>query len=137
MPIEFSGSLLQKNRNQNAGTSSFFHLVDAIDINFSVEKILENGGEFIPPEPAPGTKYIIRDKNNEPGIPTPINGPFDSGDVVMWDGNAWVVYLDVSNPKTNHGVVFDKRTEKFYQYTPANGWVAIITSKSSLDGGTF
>lgn len=136
MPIEFSGSLLQKNRNQNAGTNSFFHLVDAIDINFSVEKILENGGEEIPSEPAPGTKYIIRDKDQEPGI-SPANGVLGSGDVVMWDGNNWVIYLDVSNPKTNHGVVFDKRTQKFYQYTPTNGWVPIITGKSSLDGGTF
>jgi hypothetical protein len=43
--------------------------------------------------------------------------------------------MDVSNPEMNNSIVYDKRTQKFYQYTPSSGWVAIVAG--DINGGTY
>jgi hypothetical protein len=58
-----------------------------------------------------------------------------NNDIVMWNGINWEIYMDVSNPEMNNSIVYDKRTQKFYQYTPSSGWVAIVAG--DINGGTY
>ena len=130
MPINFTDKLEQTNRQQNVSTGAFFHLMSAMDVDFTVEKIIQPL-EDTAIISANGVKYVVL----EPFGALSPSGAND-GDIVIYLDGMWQVYTDVSNPETAYPIIFDKRTQKFYQRTN-NEWIPIINSKSSLDGGTF
>jgi hypothetical protein len=134
MPIEFTDTLLQQNRQDNVRTPSFFHLASSLDIDFSVEKII-SPRESTSVSAISGNKYILL---GPPSDHASLTVPYaDNGDVVIYLGGMWQLYIDVSNPETSAPIIYDKRTEKYYHHTPTHGWIPIVNSKSSLDGGTF
>lgn len=131
MPIKFTDTLQQANRQANVSTDAFFHLVSSVDVDFSVEKIiLPNESTGI--SSTNRTKYVVLEPFNALSV-----AGAEDGDIVIYLDNAWQVYVDVSNPETGNPIIYDKRTEKFYHHTTSNGWVPIINSKSVMDGGTF
>lgn len=131
MPISFPSSLIQADRkNRVTGVSNFFHIVEAEDINYAVEKILKQG-DLPLPNPQLGDKYLLFSVDTF----QPENAMVY--DIVMWDGTKWIVYLNVRNSKTPFGLVFDKETKKFYHYVDTQaGWLPLLRS-GSVDGGTF
>ena len=133
MPLSMPSSLIQDARSDRvASDESFFHLVQSVDVDHSVDLINDGVGDSIPPE-IYGRKAIIKNASNSQISPLDLG----NNDIVMWNGTRWEIYMDVSNPEMNNAVVYDKRTQKFYQYTPVNGWSAIIDGKSVVDGGTY
>jgi hypothetical protein len=135
MPIELTDRLSQQNRLQNLSTSAFFHLANAVDIDFSVEAIIGSGEVGVPILYQPNKKYVLLGPPNQHASLS-VPGAQD-GDIVIYYNNVWSLYVDVSNPETSAPIIYDKRTERYYHHTPTNGWIPIINSKSSLDGGTF
>jgi hypothetical protein len=134
MPIEFTDTLLQQNRQANVRTPSFFHLASSLDIDFSVEKIIA-AKEITPVTNVTGNKYVLLGPNADHWSISLADS--DNGDIVIYLDGQWQVYIDVSNPETSAPIIYDKRTERYYHHTPTYGWIPIINSKSSLDGGTF
>jgi hypothetical protein len=57
-------------------------------------------------------------------------------DVVRHNGTEWQIFKSVGNSETNYGIVYDKRTQLFYQYDSSNGWKPLLRS-GKIDGGTF
>jgi len=132
MAITFTTNLTQSDRNSRvlSNPSTFYHLLDGEDINYAVEKMLVGSEQPDQPYTA-GQKYLL--------LSTAYLSPAGSNvnDIVMWDGNKWVVHQKMTNSKTPFGLIFDKRTKKFYHYVDAStGWVPILRS-GSVDGGTF
>lgn len=131
MPIELSTSVTQSDRsNRVSNPIAFYHLIEGADVDLSVEKILESGDTFNTP-PKLGDKYILLSFDSISPPNTSLN------DIVIWNGNEFVLHQKMTNSKTRFGLVFDKRTKKFYHYVDATtGWVPILRS-GSVDGGTF
>lgn len=127
-----SSTLIQDDRKDRATSSNFYHLMHSADVDHTVELINDGYSDAIPAEQY-GKKAIV--KNAGSSQITVQN--LGNNDIVMWNGTEWEIYMDVSNASTNNGIVFDKRTQKFYQYTPVNGWSAIVDGKSTVDGGTY
>lgn len=135
MPISFQADIEQQNRANNVTTSAFFYLMDLSNVELEVNKIIENVEEIA--EPIIGIKYIIRDKDNRPPAFQSLQSILGSGDIVKYGfSGQWEIYKDVSNSKTDNGLVYDKRTKKYYQYDSVNGWKPILRS-GAIDGGTF
>jgi hypothetical protein len=130
MAIRIGDTIEQSNRENTVRTSDYFYVMDGSDINFAVEKILENSGETI--SATVNTKYIVRNVSSSPiSLPNLANN-----DVVRYNGNEWQIFKSVGNPETDYGIVYDKRTQLFYQYDASNGWKSILRS-GKIDGGTF
>ena len=128
-----SSTLIQDDRKDRATSqSNFFHLIHSVDIDHTVDLINDGYSDVIPPQQY-GRKAIVK---NAASSLISVDG-LGNNDMVMWNGVEWEIYMDVSNSLTNNTVIYDKRTQKFYQYTPANGWSAIIDGKSVVDGGTY
>lgn len=134
MPIEFTDTILQSNRQSNVKTSAFFHLASALDIDFSVEKIIA-AGENTSYVSASNNKYVLLGPPAQHATITVAGA--DDGDIIIYYNGQWQLYIDVSNPETSAPIIYDKRTERYYHHSPSNGWVPIITAKSPMDGGTF
>lgn len=132
MPISFTDRIQQANRKNNISTDAFFHLMASVDIDFSVEKILLPSDNYTAVVIAEGKKYVVI----EPFTALTVSGAED-GDIVIYANGAWSIYLDVSNPETSAPIIYDKRTQRYYHHAPNDGWLPIITSKSTMDGGTF
>lgn len=138
MPIRLADTLKQFGREGSVGSSGYFPLVESQDVNFSVEMIVESGdcvGNIDTSSSGIGKKYII----GPTSCLTPTTTPtIDTWDIVMYTQTGWEIYQDVSNTETNHGIVYDRRTQKFLQYSGSStlGWVSIIRS-GGIDGGTF
>lgn len=131
MAISLSDALEQANRNNTVRTSEFFHLVSTSDINFSVEKIAENSSDSTPQ--VFDARYVIKDVNSSPIGALQY---LENNDIVRWTGSEWVIHKSVNNGETNFGIIYDKRTQLFYQYDPTNGWKSLLRS-GKIDGGTF
>lgn len=141
MGIPFTANLEQQGRRGNVTIpGSFFYLTDISDVDISVEKIINDSGD--PIEQILNYKYIILDVNNMPPSLLGLSGTIGNGDIVrfIYDSSTnlygWELYKDVSNSKTDNGLVYDKRTKKYYQYDSVNGWKPILRS-GAIDGGTF
>lgn len=134
MPIEFTDTLLQQNRQNNVRTPSFFHLASSLDIDFSVEKIIA-ANENTPVSAITGNKYVVLGPPNQHASLTVAYA--DDGDILIYLDGMWQLYIDISNPETSAPIIYDKRTERYYHHTPTHGWIPIINSKSTMDGGTF
>ena len=137
MPITVSDTIQQFGRDGILGSSAFFPLIESQDVNFSVEMVVESGdcGSLDTSPSGLGKKYIIGPTSCLTPTTTPAT---DTWDVVMYTQTGWIIYQDVSNTETNHGIVYDRRTQKFLQYSGSStlGWVSIIRS-GGIDGGTF
>jgi uncharacterized protein (DUF2344 family) len=131
MAISISDTLEQSNRNNTVRTSEFFHLINTSDINFSVEKIAENSSDTA--AQVFDARYVIKDINSSPIGALQY---LQNNDIVRWTGSEWVIHKSVNNAETNFGIIYDKRTQLFYQYDPANGWKPLLRS-GKIDGGTF
>jgi hypothetical protein len=130
MAIRIGDTLEPANRENTVLTSDYFYVVDGSDINFAVEKILENSGESI--SATVNTKYIVRTVSSSPiSLPN-----LADNDVVRHNGTEWQIFKSVGNSETNYGIVYDKRTQLFYQYDSSNGWKPLLRS-GKIDGGTF
>lgn len=134
MAIELASSLRQLGRKGNVSTSAYFPLVESQDVNFSIEKVMVTGSTLNTPF-ATGQKYIIGHGSNL----TPPDA--DTNDVVRYTGlpspNEWELYLDVSNSETNYGIVFDRESKLFLQYSSdEQRWIPMLRS-GMIDGGTF
>ena len=130
MAIKIGDTLEPANRENTVMTSDYFFVVDGADINFAVDKILENASETI--SATVNTKYIVRSTSSSPiSIANLANN-----DVVRHNGTEWQIFKSVGNSETNYGIIYDKRTQLFYQYDPTNGWKPLLRS-GKIDGGTF
>ena len=130
MALRIGDNIEQSNRENTVGVSDYFYLMDGSDVNFAVEKILENGSESV--ETVVNYKYVVKN-----ALSSPISPPdLGNNDIVRYNGNEWEIFKDVSNTKTNFGIIYDKRTQLFYQYDSTNGWKSLIRS-GKIDGGTF
>ena len=131
MAIRLGDRIEQSGRENTVGLSDYFYLMDGADVNFAVESILEAAGD--PVQNEVNNKYIVRNANNTPISPAGLG----NNDIIRYIGNGvWEIFKDVSNTKTNFGIVYDKKTELFYQYDSTNGWKSLIRS-GKIDGGTF
>jgi len=131
MPLEFSSSFTQDSRKSRVSSpDTFFHLMHSVDVDHAVDLINDGIGDFAPPE-IYGRKAIIKNATSSFASPEGLA----NNDIVMWNGTNWEIYMDVSNPEMNNSIVYDKRTQKFYQYTPSSGWVAIVAG--DINGGTY
>lgn len=134
MAIELASSLRQLGRKGNVSTSAYFPLVESQDVNFSIEKVMVPGSTLTTPL-ATGQKYIIGKSSPLAVANATVN------DVVRYTGfpepNNWELYLDVSNPETNYGIVFDRERKLFLQYSSDDQeWIPMLRS-GMIDGGTF
>lgn len=133
MPLVISSNLTQDSRRERVKSDDdFFHLAHSVDVDFSVDLINNGLADDIPPQ-IYGRKTIIKNASNSKITIMDLQ----NNDIVMWDGDEWIIYMRVNNPQSNNSVVYDKRTQKFYKYSPSDGWVALLDSKSTIDGGTF
>jgi hypothetical protein len=130
MPVRIGDIVQQINRENTIGTSDYFYVVDGSDVNFAVEKILENGSEDV--DSFFNYKYVVRNSSSSPITPQGLG----NNDIVRYNGNDWEIFKKVSNNKTNFGIIYDKRTMLFYQYDETNGWKPLLRS-GKIDGGTF
>ena len=135
MPILYQTDLEQQARAGNVSSpGAFFYLMNLTNIDMRVEKIVQNSEEIL--DQTIYNKYIILDVNDMPNVLIGLPG-LGNGDIVQYNTNfAWELYKDVSNSKTDNGLVYDKRTKKYYQYDSVNGWKPILRS-GAIDGGTF
>ena len=139
MPINFADIIEQINRDANVTGSGYFPLVHSANIDFTVEGIVgadaskydSNAANFVSTY---GTKYIIvtlGDWNAISGTQG-IDGGTSSAwvtlrakSIVQRGSSSWKTFTDVTNTKTNQGiVVFNKYDNKIYVYSGTE-WVEI------------
>jgi hypothetical protein len=130
MALRLGDKIEQANRENTVGLSDYFYLIDGADVNFAVESILEAEGD--PVQTEVNNKYIVRNAASSPISPQGLG----NNDIVRYNGNDWEIFKDVSNTKTDFGIIYDKKTKLFYQYDSINGWKSLIRS-GKIDGGTF
>jgi len=130
MALRIGDNIEQSNRENTVGLSDYFYLMDGADVNFAIESILEAAGD--PVQTEVNNKYIVRNAASSPISPQGLG----NNDIVRYNGNDWEIFKDVSNAKTNFGIIYDKKTQLFYQYDSTNGWKSLIRS-GKIDGGTF
>jgi hypothetical protein len=140
LPISVPSSIAQVSRNSRTNSNgSFYYLLESEDVNYAIESIIDCPSSQ-PQNPEPGAKYLIRcfhpfDPRED--ITANTGQTLNTNDIIMWDGNKWIVYLNTRNPKTPFGLIFDKQTKKFYHYIDQQtGWLPLLRS-GSVDGGTF
>lgn len=135
MPVEIATNLVQTSRPSRVSSPSlFYHLVDGLDVNHSVETII-SGSDPAPTPSVVGTRYLLFPNRT---MFTPAGASNYSVVEYTGDsGNPWSLYFDPANTKTNFGLVFVKDEKKFYQFVDSTeGWKPILAS-GSVDGGTF
>lgn len=114
MPINLISDIAQKNRSANVTSSAFFYLIDTSNIDYRIKGIQQDN--TLVPDLIPGSKYIIRNPNS-------LNASFGSipgvsfNDIVIRDLTSFILYIDVSNSKTNQGgLVYNDSDDKLYYY---------------------
>ena len=131
MAIRLGDRIEQSGRENTVGLSDYFYLMDGADVNFAIESILEAAVD--PVQTQVNNKYIVRNAASTPISPEGLG----NNDIIRYIGNGvWEIFKDVSNTKTDFGIVYDKKTKLFYQYDSTNGWKSLIRS-GKIDGGTF
>jgi hypothetical protein len=143
MPIQFADIIEQLNREENVSSSvGYFHLMHSANIDFTVDGIVgadtsryNSAGS---PSTSFGTKYVVTSTDTwvswgggAGGFATPSGAA--NNDIFVRGSTAYELYTDVSNTKTNTGiVVFNKYDSKIYYY---NGTEWIAVGSGSLTGG--
>lgn len=137
MPVEIATNIVPNARPSRVSSPTlFFHLVDGLDVNYSVETII-SGNDLAPNPTEVGTRYLLFPNRTNF---TPAAG-VDYG-IVEFTGsvggvNQWGLTFDPANAKTNFGLLFVKDEKKFYQFVDSTeGWKPILTT-GAVDGGTF
>lgn len=137
MPTTFVSSIQQVGRSSAVGNSTFFYLIDGMDVDFTVEQIVESSDTVA--SQLPNHKYLINSLSATfiPSLTEQIP-TVAIGDIVRWAGSSWELFYDASNAKTQTGIVFDKRTKSLYTYNnSSNRWVQLLSRQGTIDGGTF
>jgi len=139
MPIELATNISPVSRSGRVNSPSlFFHLLDGLDVQHSVETII-SGNDPAPTPTKVGTRYLLFPSRS---IFTPQVADQIPYCVIEYAGNIggdsnWIIALNCSNPTTNFGLVFVKDEKKFYQFVDNTiGWKPLLSS-GSVDGGTF
>lgn len=139
MAVEIATNITPNARPSRVSSPTlFYHLVDGLDVNFSVETII-SGNDASPNPSEVGTRYLLF-PNRSVFTPPPPNDKNYS--VIEYAGkvegvNQWTLIFDPDNTKTNFGLLFVKDEKKFYQFVDSTmGWIPIL-SRGSIDGGTF
>lgn len=133
MPVTLISNILQQNRQSNVSNSSFFHLLDAANINFNVNGIQTDN--TLVPVLTLDNKYIIKNASSLHASFGSISG-LGNNDIVRYTGTAFELYLDVSNTKTDRGTfVFNIADSKNYVYTGSE-WAVLGTDFSGITGTT-
>lgn len=133
MAVKIADNIEQYNRDALALSSAFFYLMYGSDVDIGVEAILTARSDTV--DATPYNKYIVTDQSNRPPALDSVAN-LENNDIVMYNGNAWEIHKDVTNSKTNYGLVYNKQTKLIYQYDPTNGWKSLLRS-GKIDGGTF
>lgn len=131
MPIELLSNIAQKNRAANVTSSAFFYLLDSSNIDYRIKGIQENA--TLSPDLTAGSKYIIR---NAASLHANFGTITDvaNNDIVIRTTSSFVLYVDVSNTKTNEGsIVYNDADDKLYYY---NGTIWRSLGLGSLVGTT-
>ena len=116
MPIEIISNLAQKNRAANVSSTAFFYLMDTSNIDYRITGIQEDS--TFSPSLLSGSKYIIR---NISSLHTNFGNlsaiGVQNNDIILRSSDAWILYVDVSNTKSNKGgIVFNDADNKLYYY---------------------
>jgi len=136
MPIQVSDRIEQSNRGIRLEDENFYYSINGSDIDFSVNAIIEDENDTVGLIVATDVKYIIRNASSTP-IATP-EVSLNNNDIIAYNGSNWVLHKRVSNPETNFGIVYDKRTKLVYQYdATTNAWLPLLQKNGTIDGGTF
>ena len=135
MPVAISAILEQENRIQNV-TGDFFPLIDSANINFKVDGIFGLDTTRYDSTGSPVTTYdakyiytIIGDfQPSESAWDITMPAGMGVNDIIRRNNGVWELFTDVSNPKTNKGiVVYNKYDNKVYFYNGAD-WIPVSTS---------
>ena len=133
MPITLIDTLKQANRAANVNSSSFFHMLESIDVNFRVTGVQTDA---IDPHTgsaaATGERWVVTDYSARS------TSYFDNltcadGDIVERTGtNTWVTLVDVSNTlpandlnDTNEGILVYAKDKNLFYFYNGTSWVAI------------
>lgn len=131
MPVTLISNILQQNRQTNVSNNSFFHLLDAANINFNVNAIQTDN--TLVPVLTLDNKYIIKNASSLNTSFGSISG-LQNNDIVRYNGTTFELYLDVSNSKTDRGTfVFNIADSKNYVYTGSQ-WAVLGTDFSGITG---
>ena len=139
MPITLIDTLKQSNRSANVGTSSFFHMLESIDINFRVTGIQTDATDpHTGSAAATGERWVITDYSARS------TSYFDNltcadGDIVERTGtNTWVILVDVSNTlpandlnDTNEGILVYAKDKNLFYFYNGSAWVAITDTDTN------
>jgi hypothetical protein len=118
MPIELISNIAQKNRAANVTSTAFFYLMDTSNIDYRIKGIQENNS--LSPDLTTGSKYIIR---NAASLHANFGTITDvaNNDIVIRTTSSFVLYVDVSNTKSNQGgIVYNDADDKLYYYNGTN-----------------
>jgi hypothetical protein len=140
MPIELISNIAQKNRAANVTSTAFFYLMDTSNIDYRIKGIQENNS--LSPDLTTGSKYIIR---NAASLHANFGTITDvaNNDIVIRTTSSFVLYVDVSNTKSNQGgIVYNDADDKLYYYNGTNwkslglGSLVGTTNEISVTGST-
>jgi len=114
MSIDLLSNLSQKNRAANVSSTAFFYLMDTSNIDYRIKGIQEDN--TLNPILENGNKYIIRNSSNLNINFGTITG-LQNNDIVIYLNGSFILYVDVSNTKTNKGeIVYNDSDNKIYYY---------------------
>lgn len=137
MPITIIDILGQQNRQANVGLSSFFHLVNSADVNFKINGIQEDA--TLNPSLTEDVKYIVKDVANLHANFAGVTAIASNDDIVRRNASSWELFVDVSNPKTNGGIlVYNIEDGLLYYYGGISGsqeWKVVGTGSGGTAGG--
>lgn len=136
MPVEIATNIAPNARPSRVSSPTFFHLVDGLDVNYSVETII-SGNDPAPEPSVIGTRYLLFPNRVVFNPPVEVNYGIVEYTGIVGSVRQWGLTFDPTNPKTDFGFVYVKDEKKFYQFIDTTlGWIPILT-KGSVDGGTF
>ena len=122
MPITIIDILSQANREGNVSLDTFFHLVNSGDVNFRINGIQVD--DKTNPLLTKDAKYIITDVGNLHPNFSGVTLIASNNDIVRRNDGAtgWELFIDVTNPKTNGGViVYNSADGLIYYYGGVSG----------------
>lgn len=138
MPITIIDILGQQNRQANVSLSSFFHLVNSADVNFKINGIQQDA--TLNPSLTEDVKYIVKDVANLHANFAGVTAIASNNDIVRRNATSWELFVDVSNTKTNGGIlVYNIADGLLYYYGGISGsqeWKVVGTGSGGTAGIT-
>ena len=135
MPITLIDTLKQSNRAANVSSSSFFHMLESIDVNFRVTGVQTSNTDPMDgtDEAAVGERWVITDYSERNTDYFENLGAVGDGDIVEKTGaDTWVTLVDVSNTSpsnnlndTDKGILVYAKDKNLFYFYNGSAWVAI------------